>query len=147
MKNKKGFTLVELLAVIVVIAIVSSIATVGVIAVRNAINESLLSSKIEILESSAVYWGQDNMILLVKDNMIDDENYIEYSDSSYGYAAVKTVDSLADYISEGDTCIGSDDVEYTCVANDVTGEDMGSDIIYIYVANNRVYAKYADALS
>lgn len=147
MENKKGFTLVELLAVIVIIAVVASIATVGIISIRSLINESLLDSKIDVLESGAVYWGQDNMVLLVKDKdaMIDDIKYFEYDDSTYGYAAVMSINDLSDYISKGDTCYDEDNESYSCVKNDVTGEDMGNDLIYIYVTSNRVYAKYIEA--
>lgn len=171
MENKKGFTLIELLAVIVIIAIVSSIATVGVIAIRGVIDESLLDTKKDVLESSAVYWGQDSMVLLVKEissidasclltdetydslqqKVIDNDTtkactnlYVEFSNNdnfTFTYAIVKSITNLEDYITEGDTC---DDTETPCVQNNVTGENMGDDLIFIYVASNRVYANYVE---
>ncbi len=140
MRNKKGFTLIELLAVIVIIAIVSTIATVGIVSIRSLINSSLLDSKIDIIESGAVYWGQDNMVLLVKSEM-PDGNYVADEDSSFGYAAIKTIDDLADYITKNDKCTDSNGEKYSCVQNNVTNENMGSEKIHIYVKNNRVYAK------
>lgn len=142
--NNKGFTIIELLAVIVLIVVVSSIATTGVLAIRNLINESLLSTKIDVLESSAVLWGQDNMVLLVKSSTPTTGNYETYSDSSYGYAAVMTVNDLSDYISMGDNCYEDDGSTVACVQNNLTGLNMKDDKLYIYIKNNRVYAKYVE---
>lgn len=139
MKNKKGFTLIELLAVIVIIAIVSIVAAVGITSIKTIINKNLLSSKIDIIESGAVLWGQDNMTILVSGN-----NTITYDGNTYNYAAEKTVNELSAYITGSDTCTDENGNNYTCVKNDVTYEDMGESNVIIYVENNRVYAKYIE---
>ena len=43
--KKNGFTLVELLAVIVILAIVTSMASVGVSSLRKGINKSMWNSR------------------------------------------------------------------------------------------------------
>lgn len=148
MLNKKGFTLIELLAVIVIIAIVSSIASVGIVAIRNSINESLLDSKFDIIESGAVLWGQDNMILL---SASDDT--CSYTDedgnvNTYSNCISKTIRQLGSYIEGGSTCVVTDSSgkssEESCLTNDVTGESMNDDTVFIYLSNNRVYAKYPE---
>ena len=59
--NKKGFTLVELLAVIVIIAIVSAIAVVSMNGVRNKIDLKMVESNIDLIISSAKSYGEDHM--------------------------------------------------------------------------------------
>lgn len=80
MKNKKGFTLVELLAVIVILGIIMVIATKTVM---NYINESKVRTRYiaakEIVEIASAYMevegSNENVCVLIK-KMIDDE-YLE----------------------------------------------------------------------
>lgn len=58
--NKKGFTLVELLVVVVIIAILSIIIVPSVIRVNKNINKRLLSEKVENIESSAILFANNN---------------------------------------------------------------------------------------
>ena len=58
--NKKGFTLVELLVVVVIIAVLSIIIVPSVINVNKNINKRLLSEKIENIESSAILYANNN---------------------------------------------------------------------------------------
>lgn len=60
MKNKKGFTLVELLAVIIVLGLIMAVAIPSSITIGNKIKEKLLSDKLDFAEKAAVLWGQDN---------------------------------------------------------------------------------------
>lgn len=60
MKNNKGFTLVELLAVIVIISLLMIIAVPSSIAISNKINEKLLTEKLKMTEKAAILWAQDN---------------------------------------------------------------------------------------
>ena len=59
MKDKNGFTLVELLAVIVVLAIVVSIAVPSTFAISNRIKKNLFCSKIDFISNSAELYGED----------------------------------------------------------------------------------------
>lgn len=58
--NKKGFTLVELMAVIIVLSLLMAIAIPSSIAINSRIKEQLLEDKIVLLEKAAILWGQDN---------------------------------------------------------------------------------------
>ena len=57
--NKKGFTLVELLAVIVVIALVLALSTYGIInAYKKSKENALALNKESIVEASRIYSGE-----------------------------------------------------------------------------------------
>lgn len=57
--GKKGFTLMELLAVIVVLGIIATIAVPSIIGIHNAINKDMLDKKVEIIEEAAKLYGSD----------------------------------------------------------------------------------------
>lgn len=61
--NKKGFTLVELLAVIIIISIVFSIGYVSLEELQKNIDESILASKYTSFEDAALNWGKDNLVI------------------------------------------------------------------------------------
>ena len=58
--KKSGFTLVELLAVIVILALLLSIAIPGVITMASRIQGNMFCSKVENIEKAAQMWGEDN---------------------------------------------------------------------------------------
>ncbi|MDD4187185.1 MAG: type II secretion system protein [Bacilli bacterium] len=60
MENKNGFTLVEILAVIIVLGLVMAVSVPSSITIGNKIKDKLLSDKLALAEKSAVLWGQDN---------------------------------------------------------------------------------------
>ena len=59
MKNKKGFTLVELLAVIVLLAIVGAIGSLGVTKVKKSIEDKLTVTKLEQALNAATEYAED----------------------------------------------------------------------------------------
>ena len=60
MKNKKGFSLVELLAVIAIIAIVATIGIFSSIAIKNKMNKKMFESELKEILASAEKYGSDN---------------------------------------------------------------------------------------
>lgn len=59
MKNNNGFTLVELLAVVVVLAIIVTIATTSTISISNKIKGNMYCSKLDFIENAAKLYGED----------------------------------------------------------------------------------------
>ena len=57
--GKRGFTLVELLIVIVVLGLIMGLAVPSILAVNNSIKENMLDKKIAIIEEAAILLGQD----------------------------------------------------------------------------------------
>ncbi|MBE6161469.1 MAG: prepilin-type N-terminal cleavage/methylation domain-containing protein [Firmicutes bacterium] len=82
MKNindKNGFTLVELLAVIVVLAIIISIAVPASISISNRAKEKMYKTKVEMIENAGKLYAQDNPSSVTNDtceirvkNLIED---------------------------------------------------------------------------
>ena len=58
--NKKGFTLTELLATIVILSVVVTIAVPAVIGVSNMIKENMYKSKVKLILQNAKLYGEDN---------------------------------------------------------------------------------------
>ncbi len=58
--NKKGFTLVELLTVICILAILMAIAVPGILTISNKMKDRGLNSKLEAIEEAAVIYVQEN---------------------------------------------------------------------------------------
>lgn len=58
--KKNGFTLVELLAVLVLISLVMAIAVPGIFKMRDRMNEKALNAKVESIENAAVIHVQNN---------------------------------------------------------------------------------------
>lgn len=87
MKNRKGFTLIEILAVIAILSILISAASISVIEIRKKMNNRLYNTKISLIESAAILWGEDNEYeLSLEENeceniLVDDlvtEGYLKY---------------------------------------------------------------------
>ncbi len=124
--NNKGFTLTELLAVIVLITIVGSIAAFSVLSLNDDINENLFEAQKEIILKGAELYGQDNINDII--DICDDGNKcIEIS--------IKEISS--DYLDRSDECEKS-----KCILNDITGVSMEDDIIRIFIKNNRIYTEF-----
>ncbi len=64
--NKRGFTLVEVLAVIVVIGLILIIAVPNITKVSKQTKLKAYDTKIELIEQAAVYYGMDNKSLILK---------------------------------------------------------------------------------
>ena len=64
--NKKGFTLVELLAVIAILGVVMTIGIVSISTVRRNINLQGLQTKLQDILASAKMWGNDNKYKLTE---------------------------------------------------------------------------------
>ena len=62
--DKKGFTLVELLTVIVLLAIIAAITTPVIINVINDSRENAYEEQVRLITSAAERWGTENMTYL-----------------------------------------------------------------------------------
>lgn len=126
--NKKGFTLVELLAVIVIMGIIIAIAVPATGLMKDKINEYMLNKKIELIEKSAILYGEDNI------NEVTDSTK-KYNGNNCIIIKVKNL--VPEYLdSETDSTEG--------YIEDVTnkGQYLDEDNIIIYLVNKTIKTKY-----
>jgi prepilin-type N-terminal cleavage/methylation domain-containing protein len=135
--NEKGFTLVELLAVIVVLSVVSSLATYTIIKVVNNQKGHISDTKIEYLEKSAVMYLQD------KPEVFKIATHCDVADTAKAKIS-------NEYSSSEKNCIVIDvnDLIDAGYANKKSIEDvLLNEKIVVYRNNNRVYAVVRDYVS
>ncbi|NMA50998.1 MAG: prepilin-type N-terminal cleavage/methylation domain-containing protein [Mollicutes bacterium] len=113
--NNKGLTLVELLAVIVILGVVATIGGVGITAVKRNIDVKATADKVSLALGGVSKWGQDNMEI-VKSGL-----------------TIKTIGELIDegYI-ETDLADGE-------IYNEVNGNSLRDLEVALYFVNRRVY--------
>ncbi len=127
--KKKGFTLVELLAVIVILGLLVTMATVSVIYVSKRLRTKMYCSKIETIEKAAELYGQD----LSEAQM---NTSCTHKGQSYNICTTVSVGTLLterylDEDSAGDV-IDPRDKKTSMKANN----------LYIYKKNHRIYASF-----
>lgn len=134
--KKTGFTLVELLAVIVLIAIITTIGTVGINAVSKNINQNLWEGTISLIENGAIDYGEDNKNRLKNMCVIGTEVKeaclivtVDFLINN-GYIKTKEVDDEGNKVLINNTLDKSDSGYYVNNLN-----------VYIYQENDIVYAK------
>lgn len=140
---KKGFTLVELLGVIVIMAIIMLMGSVGVSSLKKGINESMWNSNVKLILEGAKRYGEDNKSYIIKNNCSDKKKCINVSLEqllSNGYVSSK------DYYKDGEvkkkTIINPTiDKQDTVDANLTSGYYANNMNIKIWIENNIVYAE------
>ena len=131
-KNNKGLTLVELLAVIVLISLLLGLGIPGINRIRQNMSKKSLNTKVKLIEQAAVLWGQDNKTMLQKDDCsdVDNENKKCYQ--------IKIEELIIEDYLESES---HNEIIYT---NPETNKDMIEKNCYVrvYKKNNRVYAMF-----
>lgn len=135
--NKKGFTLVELLAVLVILATVTVLGFAGINAITAKLRQNMVKTKLDSLEESAIYYGQEHVNELTETCTVDGVDY--------NYCKLVTVKFLIDNKAFDTEETDKDGKPY--LKNNVTKKSMMDDTIQIYKKNNRVYAKVKEVKS
>ncbi len=118
----KGFTLVELLAVIVLLGLLATIAVPSAIGISNSIKKKMYCEKVDMVISDAKRWGDNHLSQL--------------SNDCYKSLTVK------DLVNQGIT--SKEDHEDFYVENPFTGDAMDDNVVGIYLMNNRAYAFFIE---
>ncbi len=134
--DKKGFTLTELLAVIVILGIIMTIGIRSVYSINHAARKKLLATKIEEIETAAIKYGQEHTF--TSDNC----NSVTFKDSEGKTQTFDATFCIKDITVQ--TLIDSKDFETkeknNKVLNPVTNNPLNEEEVFIYKKNNRVYA-------
>lgn len=107
MKNKNGFTLIELMAVLVVIGLLLVLTIPNIVNISKQSKAKAYDTKIDLIEQMAVYYGMDNKTLIMKGQtpghdisstvkiISDDKGHITSFtyNSNKPYAPTETLDS------------------------------------------------------
>lgn len=124
--KKNGFTLVELLAVIVVLALLLTIAVPGIQKMSYKIQNNMFCTKVEDIIKAAQLYGDDNYDAIkakpgqkdvIKISELVKHNYLKKDDNDEKDESMYVVDSRDD-------------------------TSMMNEEITLYIKNNRVYATY-----
>ena len=144
--NKKGFTLVEILAVLVIIVVVSLIGTVSITGVKKKMEENLFKNKLGEIISAASKWGEDNKSELDTERTVGfliTNGYLETEEAINPVKYEHTCGSLSNdengYVEDG-LC-------KNVITNNVDYKVLNSLVVKIYRENNRVYSCIVDSES
>lgn len=150
--NKKGFTLVELLSVIVLLGLIMGIASYGVMRAGKKAKERTLLTKIKNIEKAAVLYGQDHKenfkvvdedeATLESNPLCFDEAKLFISDCRY-YKESITVSTLLGTDANGNgPYINADDESNKILNPTDDKKNMNNCKIQIYEKYGKIYAVY-----
>lgn len=120
---KKGFTLVELLAVIVILALLATIAIPNMFKVSNEVQKDMYCEKVNMILSAAKTWGSSHTS--------------ELKTTCY---KEMTINEL---INKG--IVKKENDEPPFVENPLTKEAMENSKVGVYLKNKRAYAFYIES--
>lgn len=142
MKNKSGFTLVELLAVIVILAILVSIAVPSTISISNKLKTNMYCSKIESIKSAAEIYGEER-----KDKFT--ETYTYTGPSTTNPNVTETLPNLPskkikvkDLVDTGKLKKDQNEAPFIIDPRDKKSSALYNMEFTIYVKYNRIYVAF-----
>ena len=137
--KKNGFTLVELLAVIIILTLVITIAFVSVTRVREESLKRVVETKVEQIEQAAILYGQENPNVIKTSCTDHEKTVVEATNYTPSFCITVTAGVLIDN-NFFESCYLDEVNGKTDLINDVTGKSMREDTVIIYRRNNRIYS-------
>lgn len=99
--SKKGFTLIELIAVIAVLALLIILVVPSLTSSSSSVKERTYETKIEMIETAAILYGQDNYRAIVDGANNNETGYAKESteDVIYRTTTIKVIDLVPKYLT------------------------------------------------
>ncbi len=142
----KGFTIVELLAVIAILGILALLLIPNIIKVRKDYLEKTYESRIRLIHNAALDWASDNLVNIpshvsneYNGSTTIDSNCAKYCNTTNCYL---TVGYLIEnnYLSKSDTnCTGNNASGNGCLKNPLTNENLNTKKVCVRYDNNDVF--------
>ena len=138
--EKKGFTLVELLAVIVLLGIISTVAVTSYTRITKNMKNSMLEEKVKIVEEAAILKGQD-----LKGYIIESNLKYKIKGNSYPCRSFIVSDLVPTYLDKDNNneCLSAISTGTLGCVKDPSNDNNYLDKyeVIIYYKNKRIYAK------
>lgn len=133
--NNKGFTFVELIAIIVIIAVITIIAVPSINRADEKINQEMYDTKIKLIKSAAKEYGEDYMDVIVNvADPNDDSTWYHESENKYPKIEITVEDLYNNGYLVKDSGSNEEDIK------DPRDDSSMFDIpITIYIKNNQPY--------
>lgn len=127
MKNKKGFTLTEILCVIVILGLITTMVTTNVLSMTKKSNENMYCAKLEMIKSKAIEYGK-----------IYEKELNKSTELFEGYKSMTI--KVQDLIDAGKVTGDKED----SVLNPINKETLNEEKIILYLKNNQINAYIND---
>ncbi len=127
MKNKRGFTLTELLCVIVILGLITTMVTTNVLSMSKKSNENMYCAKLELIKSKAIEYGK-----------IYEKELNKSTELFEGNKSITI--KVQDLINAGKFDGDKNDI----VINPINKESLNEESIILYLKNNQIKAYIND---
>lgn len=159
--NKKGFTLVEIMAVIIIISVIALVGVTSVAGVRRQMDRKLFEDKLSSAISSAEKWGEDNkeelthnITIRVKDGDETVEKTVKGTELTIGSLIAngyyESEEAVNPNLYNGYVCNSTDktdpkgykdgDLCKNVITNNIDNLIVNDLKINVYTRNKRIYA-------
>ena len=143
--NNKGFTLVEILAVITIITLLTIVAVPSAMTFQENMKRKMFCSKVETVERAGRMYGNDVMET-IKGDKIPERMCSVITETSSSACQFITINALLSkgYLKKEVNAVRKDGDKkiYDEFYDPRNWVSMKNDYVVVYVDNERVYAKY-----
>ena len=143
--DKKGFTLVELLAVITIISLLTVVAVPSALTFQENMKKKMFCSKVETIERAGRMYGGD-VLETIKGDRITERKCttatVNFNKSSCQFITVKTLLVKGYLKKEKNNGIRTGKPVYDEFYDPRNFASMKNDKIIVYVENERAYSRY-----
>lgn len=130
LRNRKGVTLVELLAVVVILGIIAAIAVPTIGGLINRQEKNAAEATFDTIEAAALLYAENATPFTLED--LEDADFIDLKDNKFGWDAGTTVDKdLVWVVVSGNAVLFYEADDVTDGATPELNDPVVADTLYI----------------